>query len=55
MIYIVALGIGFKCPCKINLNTQCGGEGGFKRDKRSKQDWKGSQSYAARVTVSLNT
>ena len=23
MIYIVALGVGFKCPHKINLNTQC--------------------------------
>ena len=22
-IYIVALGGGFKCPCKIHLNTQC--------------------------------
>ena len=22
MIYIVALGGGFKCPCKIHLNTQ---------------------------------
>ena len=22
MIYIVALGVGFKCPCKIHLNTQ---------------------------------
>ena len=25
MIYIVALGVGFKCPRKIHLNTQCGG------------------------------
>ena len=25
MIYIVALGVGFKCPRKINLNTQWGG------------------------------
>ena len=23
VIYIVALGVGFKCPHKINLNTQC--------------------------------
>ena len=23
MIYIVALGVGFKCPCKIHMNTQC--------------------------------
>ena len=23
MIYIVALGSGFKCPRKIHLNTQC--------------------------------
>ena len=23
MIYIVALGVGLKCPCKIHLNTQC--------------------------------
>ena len=23
MIYIVALGVDFKCPRKINLNTQC--------------------------------
>ena len=23
MIYIVTLGVGFKCPRKINLNTQC--------------------------------
>ena len=23
MIYIVALGVGFICPRKINLNTQC--------------------------------
>ena len=23
MIYIVAVGIGFKCPRKIHLNTQC--------------------------------
>ena len=23
MIYIVALGVGFKCPRKIHLNTQC--------------------------------
>ena len=23
MIYIVALGVGFKCPCKIHLTTQC--------------------------------
>ena len=27
MIYIVALGSGFKCPRKIHLNTQCRGEG----------------------------
>ena len=25
MIYIVALGVGFKCPRKIHLNTQCRG------------------------------
>ena len=25
MIYIVALAVGFKCPRKIHLNTQCGG------------------------------
>ena len=25
MIYIVALGGDFKCPCKIHLNTQCPG------------------------------
>ena len=25
MIYIVALGVGFKCPHKIHLNTQWGG------------------------------
>ena len=25
MIYIVALGVGFKCPRKIHLNTQWGG------------------------------
>ena len=24
MIYIVGLGVGFKCPHKIHLNTQCG-------------------------------
>ena len=24
MIYIVAFGVGFKCPCKIHLNTQWG-------------------------------
>ena len=24
MIYIVALGVGLKCPCKIDLNTQWG-------------------------------
>ena len=23
MIYIVALGVGFKCPSKVHLNTQC--------------------------------
>ena len=23
MIYIVALGVGFKCPHKVHLNTQC--------------------------------
>jgi hypothetical protein len=23
VIYIVALGVGFKCPRKIHLNTQC--------------------------------
>ena len=23
MIHIVELGVGFKCPCKVNLNTQC--------------------------------
>ena len=23
MIHIDALGVGFKCPCKIHLNTQC--------------------------------
>ena len=23
MIYVVALGLGFKCPRKIHLNTQC--------------------------------
>ena len=23
MIYIVTLGVGFKCPRKINLDTQC--------------------------------
>ena len=28
MIYIVALGVGFKCPRKIHLNTQW--EGGIK-------------------------
>jgi hypothetical protein len=28
MIYIVALGNGFKCPRKIYLNTQWGGGGG---------------------------
>ena len=27
MIYIVALGVGFKCPRKIHLNTQWGGRG----------------------------
>ena len=27
MIYIVALGVGFKCPRKIHLNTQWGGGG----------------------------
>ena len=27
MIYIVALGVGFKCPRKIHLNTQWGGVG----------------------------
>ena len=27
MIYIVALGVGFKCLCKIHLNTQCPWEG----------------------------
>ena len=32
MIYIVALGVGFKCPCKIHLNTQWGG-GGVKMAK----------------------
>ena len=26
MIYIFALGVGFKCPRKIHLNTQWGGE-----------------------------
>ena len=25
MIYIVALSVGVKCPCKIHLNTECGG------------------------------
>jgi hypothetical protein len=25
MIYIVAFGVGLKCPRKIHLNTQCGG------------------------------
>ena len=25
MIYIVEIGGGFKCPCKIHLNTQCPG------------------------------
>ena len=28
MIYIVELGVGFKCPRKIYLNTQWGGRGG---------------------------
>jgi hypothetical protein len=28
MIYIVALGVGFKCLRKIHLNTQWGGGGG---------------------------
>ena len=28
MIYIVALGVGFKCPRKIHLNTQCGASPG---------------------------
>jgi hypothetical protein len=23
MVYIVAFGVGFKCPRKIHLNTQC--------------------------------
>ena len=23
MFYVVALGVGFKCPRKIHLNTQC--------------------------------
>ena len=27
IIYIVAFGVGFKCPRKIHLNTQWGGEG----------------------------
>ena len=27
MIYIVALGVGLKCPIKIHLNTQWGGGG----------------------------
>ena len=27
MIYILALGVGFKCPRKIHLNTQWGGKG----------------------------
>ena len=27
MIYIFALGVGFKCPRKIHLNTQCSGAG----------------------------
>ena len=27
MIYIIALGIGFKCPRKIHLNTEWGGGG----------------------------
>ena len=26
IIYIVALGVGFKCPRKIDLNTQCPGQ-----------------------------
>ena len=25
MIYIIAFGVGLKCPCKIHLNTQWGG------------------------------
>ena len=28
MIYIVALGVGLKCPRKVQLNTQGGGGGG---------------------------
>ena len=27
MIYIVALGVGLKCPRKVRLNTQCEGGG----------------------------
>ena len=26
MIYIVALGVGLKCPRKVHLNTQWGGQ-----------------------------
>ena len=32
MIYIVALGVGFKCPLKIYLNTQWGGGGSIDAD-----------------------
>ena len=32
MIYIVALGSGFKCPRKIQLNTQWVGGGGILAD-----------------------
>ena len=27
-IYIITLGVGLKCPCKIHLNTQWEGRGG---------------------------
>ena len=37
MIYIVALGVGFKCPCKIHLNTQWGGLLGQEIDSSSSQ------------------
>ena len=42
MIYIVALGVGFKCPHKIHLNTQC--SGGGVTNVRSKSRGKGAIS-----------
>ena len=49
MIYIVALGVGFKCPRKIHLNTQCPMASRLRRPC-GREDYKGFiVSFSSRV------